>query len=329
MRRHVTGDRQAGGLRPSDEVERAGRREVRHVEASARHVPDHVGEDREIARDDRLLGRGRPSAEPQDGRDEPLVRLRAGRERRLLRVLHDRAAEHPGIPEGVREQHRPPDGRAVVAESHDPGVDHLPERREALAGAPGRHRPDDLERDGRPRRRGRRADESHRRGAVDRRRRVGHRADAGEAAVRGGREAGRDRLGVLEARLPEMRVEVREPGRDDDARGVHALRRGAGEPPDARDLAVADDDLARPLETRERIHQPRPRDLEVREPRPDPQQARRPDGVGATRGHPRPAALHRRLRVTRHRRLLPRRPRRRGGTAAPCGRPRRWSPGPR
>jgi hypothetical protein len=74
-----------------------------------------------------------------------------------------------------------------------------------------------------------------------------------------------DRLRVLVAGLPEVGVEVAEPGRHDDTALVDPGALVAVEPDDRFEHAVGDDDLAGTLAPRRRVDEPRPRDLEVRD----------------------------------------------------------------
>ncbi len=178
MRRDVAGDRQAGGLGPADELERTGRRDMGQVQPGARHVADDIGEDREVARDRRLLGGIGPALEAQHGRDEPVVRLGATGEGAVLGVIDDRQPQRPGVgergPQDRRRRHR----RAVVAEPDDAGVGQLAERGERLPGPPGGHRPVREELDGRVRRDRGGPDPRQDGRLVERGGRVRHRADA-------------------------------------------------------------------------------------------------------------------------------------------------------
>ena len=307
VRRDVARHREAGGLRAADDVDRLGGGEVRQVEARARDLVDDPREDGEVARDGRLLGGRRPAAQPEDRCDEPLVGLGVRRERRLLGMLDDRAPEHPGIPERVREEHARLHRRAVVGEADDARVDELAERGEALPSPAGGDRADDLELDRRPGGGRGRADERDGPRGVGRGGRVRHDADARVAAVRRRREPRRDRLRVLEAGLAEVRVEVDEPGGDDDAVRADPVGLVALEPRHGGDDAVGDDDLARTLEAGVRVDEPRPRDLEIG------------DDVADAEG----AGSH----LTRHRRASHRRSPRRAGRGGPSAPRRRSSPG--
>ncbi len=89
MRRDIAGHGQAGRLRPADQVQRLPGGEMRQVEPGARLVADHIGEHCEVAPHCGRLGAGRPAAQAQDGRDEPVVRLRAIGLRGILGVIDD------------------------------------------------------------------------------------------------------------------------------------------------------------------------------------------------------------------------------------------------
>ena len=158
------------------------------------------------------------------------------------------------------------------ASASSPSAARVSPARPALIGAP-REQPD------RRARRGRRATDCVEDGGiVESRRRVRHRADRREPAVRGRCKTGGDRLGVLVARLAQMDVKVDEPRRDDHASLVDRRPpRRALEPGQRLEDAVGDDDLARTLATRRRIDKPRPRDLEVGNDRADLARGRRDD----------------------------------------------------
>ena len=109
---------------------------------------------------------------------------------------------------------------------------------------------------------------------------------------------GRHRLGVLVARFAQVRVEVDEAGRDDDASIVDARRLVALQPVDRAQDPVLDDDLARPFPAARRVDEPGPADLEVgarcrrsnpagrRRPRPQPPTASRRAGEQVQQRHP-------------------------------------------
>ena len=81
---------------------------------------------------------------------------------------------------------------------------------------------------------------------VDRRLGAGHRADGGEAAAGGGGGAAGDRLLVFGAGLAQVRLEIDEAGRDDEAGGVDPIgldHHVALVRADARDPPVDDHDV--------------------------------------------------------------------------------------
>ena len=129
MTSQVTG-RPAAFARRTCSIEAAVDRCVRWSRAAGTSRDD-LGEERDVARDGARFGRGRPTLEPEHRRDQPVVRLGAGRQGELLRVLDERQPEHAGVGERVPEQLRVLDRRAVVAEPDDPGVGEL--RRAAQA----------------------------------------------------------------------------------------------------------------------------------------------------------------------------------------------------
>ena len=72
----------------------------------------------------------------------------------------------------------------------------------------------------------------------------------------GGRDAGGDRLRVLEPGLAEVRVEIEEARGDDDALGGDALGVSAFEPHDRLEDAVGDDDFAGAFPPGDGVDQP-------------------------------------------------------------------------
>ena len=82
--------------------------------------------------------------------------------------------------------------------------------------------------------------------------RIGHGADSREAAARRGARPGFDGFRTLAAGLAQVAVQIDEPGRDDQARGVErfAVRRAARRRPnsfrrrDARDAVAVDPNVA-------------------------------------------------------------------------------------
>ena len=218
MRRDVAGDRQAGRLRPADQIERPGGREVGQVQPGARHV---------AARRRRgPPGRARPPSprpptgqprRPEDRRDEAVVRLGAVGQGRVLGVIDDRQPERAGV-----GQRRPQDRRRADRRRRRPRTRrrrHRPARR-APPAAPLPARPSPPRgRAARPATRTRRAaarTAASTPGSSSVGRRVRHRADGREATVRGRGQPARDRLGILVAGLAQVGVEVDEAGRDDD-----------------------------------------------------------------------------------------------------------------
>ena len=132
MRRHVARHRQAGGLRPTDEVERGGRRQVGQMQSSARDVANHVPQDGEVPGDRGFLGRGRPATQAEHGGDEPVVGVGAGSEADVLGMVDDREPERTCIRERGPQDRRGTDGRAIVREADYTSVGELTERRELL-----------------------------------------------------------------------------------------------------------------------------------------------------------------------------------------------------
>ncbi len=258
MRRHVAGDGQAGRLRATDQVKRLSRGEMRQVQPCPRLVANDIRKDGQIAPDCRRLGSGRPAAQPQHGRHEPVVRLGALGLRRILWVIDDRQPQGPGVRQRRPQDRGGPDRRPVVREADDPRVRQLPEGRETFPSPSGRDRPDRQQLDRRPGGHGGGSNRRQHARLIQRRRRVRHRADRREPAVRRRRQPARDGLGILVAGLAQVRVQVREPGRDDDPVGGHAIGIGAVQPCQRFEDPVADDDLARPLAARQPDRRSRP-----------------------------------------------------------------------
>ncbi len=82
--------------------------------------------------------------------------------------------------------------------------------------------------------------------------------------MRGRGQPARDGLRILVAGLAQVSVEVREPGRDDDPVGGHAIGIAAVQPRLRLEDPASDDDLARALTPPDRIDDPGPADLKIR-----------------------------------------------------------------
>ena len=154
-------------------------------------------------------------------------------------------------------------GQAVLREADHAGVRELPERRELRPSPAGRDRAVGQQLDRGAGGRGGGPDAGKDTRLVERGLRVGHGTDRREAAVRRGGQPGRHGLGVLVARLAEVRMQVDEPRGDHHAVGLDPIGLRAFQPGDRLEDAVADDDLARPLSPDGRIDEPGATDLEV------------------------------------------------------------------
>jgi len=263
MRRDVARHRQARGLCSPHQVERAGGGHVGQVKPRPRHVPDNLGEDREVPRHGGLLRRGGPAAQPEDRRNESVVRYGADGLGRVLRVVDERQPQRPGIGECIPDELRRADARSVIGEADDASVGQLAQRRQCLSATPGRDRSVRQRPNRRIARGGGRGDLCQDRRIVERRGRVRHEADGRKAAMSRGGQPRRDRLRVLVARLAKVGVEVDEAGGDDNAAVVDSLRVPAVQPGDRFEDPVPDDDVARPLPARHRVDEPGPADVEV------------------------------------------------------------------
>ncbi|MDF9802525.1 hypothetical protein M2436_001072 [Streptomyces sp. HB372] len=206
-----------------------------------------VGGEEDVAGDDRLLGDGRPPAEPEFGGDDALVHLGALGEAGLLGVLGDDAVEGLHVLQGAAHDHRVVDALAVVGEDLHPGggVVHRAELGELLAlqadgdGAHGLHvavagllaEPPDLLDDA---------------GGVGDGEGVGHGVHGGEAADGRGPGAGEDGLGVLAAGLAQMGVQVDQAGQQDLPLGLdHGGAGGVEAGADLGDGLAVDQDVPR------------------------------------------------------------------------------------
>jgi len=170
-----------------------------------------------VARDDRLLRHGGPAAQPEDAGQGALVHLRALGQARLLGMLGDDTVEGLDVFEGPAHKHRIAHADAVVtedaharrgighrtqlgkllaAQSHGHGTDrhHIAQAR---LDAPAPHLLHD------PRRIGDGLG-------------VGHRVHRREPPESGRGRSGRDGFGVLTSWLAQMRVQIDEPGKQDE-----------------------------------------------------------------------------------------------------------------
>ena len=258
VRRRLGGDRQAARLRAAHELHGTRRGEVQEVEAR----PGGGGEDA-VTSDDDVLGRARPSRDPEPARPVALVHVPAAGEAGVLRVLRDhRPGEGRRVLECRTHHTRRVDAGPVVREDPHAERVQLPHRRELAPLAPLRDRARGADVAARPGPSGEHCRDHGR--VVVWGRRVRHGDDRGEAAERRGAGTGLDGLGVLHARLPEVHVQIDEPRRDHAPRGVEDTVAGEagidGGDPAVRDehvrvtLAVLVDDTAAP--EHERVRQP-------------------------------------------------------------------------
>ena len=220
MRRDLARHRQLARLGSHHHLERAPRRDMRHVEAR----PGRLGQNHVARHHDVFRGCG-DAAQPQPHGLQPLVHVAACAQVQVLAVV-----DH-GQVEGVSELHGPPHHPrvhhrlAVVGDRHHARRFHRSDGRQLLARAVLSDRADGKHvDDGRPLRAF--DDVARYRGVVVHRVRVWHGADGGESA-RGRRlRAALDRFGVLEAGLAKVHVHVDEPRRYHQSRGIELY--GAG-----------------------------------------------------------------------------------------------------
>ena len=195
-----------------------------------------------VARHQRLFRRRRNSAHAEERGVVALVHDAAVVEVRVLFVRDDGDAQHRRILERAAHQLRVVDRLAVVAHSDAAGRAQIGKLGQRLALQPLAHRADRIDAAGAVARRF--GDDHLGHGAlVVRRNGVRHRADRGVAARHRGPRAGGDRLLVLLPRLAQMRVQVDEPGSDDETGGVDRVDVRLDLLVDARDRAVLDQDV--------------------------------------------------------------------------------------
>src|SRR5689334_16125161 len=111
MRRRLTARSDARRPRAAERVDRLGRREVKHVDATAL-----IAGEREVALDRNRLGDGRIAREAEFGRYAALVDVAAVRERRLLAVEGQRPIGGRGVLECPAHETGGRDRGAVVRE---------------------------------------------------------------------------------------------------------------------------------------------------------------------------------------------------------------------
>ena len=224
-----------------------------------------------VARDRRRLRGGRPAAAARArSRRSPRSPRRPSVSVGVLRVVDDRQPERARR-RRARCAGAAPSGPATRRREKpdDAGVGQLAERGQRLARPPDRDRAVGEQlapaTRTRPRRRGRARARpgSSSAGVV-----LGIAQTVVNPPWAAAAEPGRDRLGVLVAGLAEVRVEVDEPGRDDDAVGVDARRRPR---PSSQVSRLQDARRGRrsrrALAARRRVHQPGAAQISSRRPR--------------------------------------------------------------
>ena len=240
VRRHLRAHAHAGGLRGAQHVDRPGGGHVADVQPRA-----GLAGQRAVPRDDGLLRGGRPALQPQPGRDGALVGLCAVGEPVVLGVLGDDDVERRGVLQRAAHDQRVVDALPVVAEHPHlrAARGHRAELGELRALQPDGDRADrdDVHQGGVAPEPPHLLDHP---GGVGDRVGVGHRVHGGEAAERRGARAGRDGLGVLPARLAQVRVQVDQARQRDQPGGVDDLGTGHREAvADRGDTAVLHQDV--------------------------------------------------------------------------------------
>ena len=237
MEGRVAGDVEPRALRVADELNRAGARDVREVDARA-----CVADERDAARDVDFLGGSGDALKPRHGADASLVDLSALEEAYLLRVLHDARQTLAGVEQSEAQKVARRDGRTVVGEEYRSGFRHLFHLADFLAFA----LLADAARGQYARGLRRRAVAQHvldERGLGDCGLRVRHRDERRKAARGSRHRSALEVLVPLEPRVAEVRVQVDEARRKQasvalDHLGVRALKARA----DFRDFAVLDEE---------------------------------------------------------------------------------------
>ena len=219
--------------------------------------------DQEVPGNRRRFADGRLAGQAQSGRDGPFVHRRSPRETRILRVLNHRHCEESGVLERPAQQVPVADPVPVVGKRDRAGAPHFPELGELLPPAAARDGPDRIDARG-PGFRAPRRDECGHGAVVVDRVRIRHRADRREAAGRRGGCAGCDRLRVFAPRLAQVDVEIDEPGKDEQPRGVKDEGAVVGEPLVHRfHPAVAQENVERAVPAVSRVHDGASADQEI------------------------------------------------------------------
>ena len=211
--------------------------------------------------------------------------LGAGGQIGVLRVLHDRQAKHARIQQRAAQKLGGPYRRAIVGVSENARVGQLAHCGKLLARPPGGDRAVGKDLDRRTARPGRRPDALENPRLVDGGRGVRHKRNGREAAMSCGCRSAGDGLGVLEAGLAEVGVEIEEAGGDDYAPVCDAGRLRGLQPDDRFQDAIRNDNLARAFATGDGVDQPGPLELEPPDGIPNPR-AGRQDGSGSGRAVP-------------------------------------------
>ena len=240
VRRDLGRDRDAPVLRVAHEVDGGRGRQVEEVDGRA----GELGE-QDVPGDDGRFGRLRPARDPEAAGPRAFVHVPAGGERRVFGVLgDDGAGQRMGVLERAPHDAGVGDTSTVVGEDADTEGVELPHRRELPAAttlgdaarrhhvarrlaACGEHGRDDG-------------------GVVERRLRVRHGDDGGEASESGGAGAGFDRLRLFVAGLAQVGVQVDEAGHDEAPGGVE-YGRAFDTPAHGGDDAALDEDVRDPV----------------------------------------------------------------------------------
>ncbi len=195
------------------QLDRSGRRDMRHV-----HVPARVFGQNQITCHHDLFGHRRDARHAQPRRHHALVHVAVRVEREVLHVVDDGSIEHRGVLERPPHQATVLHRRSVVAEGHRSALDQIGHFGQFLPLSVLRHAGDRMDVD-------RRAPtafdhEFHHVARMNGRVGIGHAGHGREASKSGRPTAGLDRLLVLLARLAQMYVHVHPAGRNELARGI-------------------------------------------------------------------------------------------------------------
>ena len=187
------------------------------------HTSTRAPRQQDVTNHHDLLALRRNALEAESRADDAFVHHATMCERRFLAVIRHRDAEGARILQRRAHQLRTHHRTTVIADGDRTGGNHLAHLAQLHAVHADRDRADRVHARG-VRLRGLRENEADGGLVVGDRIRVRHRAHRGEAACRRRSCAGRDRLHILAARLPQVAMHVDETRRDMQSTAVDTLR---------------------------------------------------------------------------------------------------------